>query len=250
MRLHVLGSSGTWPAPGRPASGYLVEHRDTRVLLDAGPGVFAALCDRMEPGNLAAVVVSHTHPDHCVDVFSLYHYLAYGPGGPHPVPLFAPAGAADHLAAFVRADEPGHPYFEVLAARTVGDGDEAEVGSLRLRFAEADHSVPTVAVRVDDGARALVYTGDTGPGGRVPELAVGADVLLAEATYQGSAEDKPWARHLTAGEAGELARAAGVGRLILTHLPPTLDPVTSLEEAEATFGRRVAVAVPGMEVTV
>lgn len=250
MRLNVLGSSGTWPAPGRPCSGYVVSEAGTRLLLDAGTGVFAALSRLMDPAALDAVVVSHVHPDHCVDVFPLYHYLQWGPGAPVTIPLYVPAGAAEHLAAFARADEPDHPFFSTFDLRTVAPGDEAAVGPLRLRFGAAVHPVPTVATRVEGEHRSLAYTADTGPGDELAELAAGADVLLAEATFQGSGLEETRGLHMTAGEAGALGRAAGAGRLILTHLPPTLDPVTSIEEAEAAFGRPVSVAVPGMEVKV
>ena len=250
MRLAILGSSGTWPAPRRPASGYLVERAGTRVVLDLGSGAFAALAGRTDPGNLDAIVISHIHPDHCTDLFPFYHYLAYGPGGKTPIPLYAPEGAVEHLAAFVRASAADHPFYGAFAVNTVGEGDRAAVGALQMAFAATEHPVPTVGVRVEGEGRVLVYTADTGPGGGVPALAVGADLLLAEATYQGESADKPYADHLTAAEAGRLARDAGVRRLMLTHLPPTLDVARSVEEAEASFGRPVQAAVPGMEVRV
>ncbi|MGH8874971.1 MAG: MBL fold metallo-hydrolase, partial [Acidimicrobiia bacterium] len=65
MRLTFLCSNGNYTTPGRPASGYLVEHGDTRVWLDTGPGTFAALQQVTDPWELAAVLVSHQHADHC-----------------------------------------------------------------------------------------------------------------------------------------------------------------------------------------
>ena len=249
MRLIVLGSSGTYPVPGRPASGYLVEHENTRVWMDAGPGTFMALADRVDPGSLDAVVISHIHIDHCSDLFALYHHLSFGPGGRVPVPVFVPADAAASLASFVRADDDS-PFYSALHLTTVGDGDGATVGAFDIRFAAADHSVPANCTRIEVNGKVLVYSGDTGTGGGIRSLAEEADVLLCEATYQGAAEDKSFTLHLTAAEAGELARAAGARRLILTHLAPTLDPVRSLAEAEGAFGKPVLLAVPGMEVSV
>ena len=250
MRLHVLGSSGTWPTPGRPASGYLVSREGTRLWVDAGPGTFMALADAMSPGELDGVVISHVHPDHCSDFFALLHYLAYGPGGSVPMPVYVPPGAAEHLASFVRADDDGSRFGQVFTMHTVGDGDAIDIGSLHVRFAEASHSVPALATRFEGGGASLAYSGDTGPGGGLPELAAGVKLLLCEAAYQGERDSHPYPFHLTAGEAGALARAAGARRLMLTHMQPSLDPAVSVAEAEAAFGRPVEVAVPGMEVTV
>ena len=250
MRLHVLGSSGTWPTPGRPASGYVVSHEGTRIWVDAGPGTFMALAGLMVPGELDAVVISHVHPDHCSDFFALLHYLAYGPGGSVPVPVYVPAGAAEHLASFVRADDDGSRFSHVFTMHTVGEGDEVDVGAVHVRFAEASHSVPALAVRFDAGGASLAYSGDTGPGGGLPALATGVKLLLCEAAYQGNRGEHPYPFHLTAGEAGALARASGATRLMLTHVQPALDLSVSVAEAEAEFGRAVEVAVPGMEVVV
>ncbi len=249
MRLVILGSSGTFPAPGRPGSGYLVEREGTTVWIDAGPGTFLALSDRMSPADVNAVVISHVHPDHCTDLFAFFHYMAYGPGsGSPPVPVYAPDGVAERVSAFVGSEDPSHPLHAALEFRKVGEGDSAQVGPLHLRFAGADHSVPTVGTRVDAGGPALVYSGDTGPGGGVPDLAAGARLFLCEASYLGDRDDYPYPHHLTAAEAGAMARAAGVDRLMLTHIPPVYDPRRSVAEAEATFGRPVELAVPGMEV--
>ncbi len=249
MRLTILGSSGTYPAAGLPASGYLVQWGGESVWVDAGPGTFTALCGQVEPGELDAVIVSHRHPDHCTDFFALFHYLAYGPGGRAPMKVFVPAGAADHLAGFVGDEADDGAFWRLFDFRTVGD-DVVALGGMTLRFAVASHSVPTVGVRLEAGGRSLAYSADTGPGGGVPGLAAGADVFLCEATYQEPRAGHSYPFHLTAAEAGATARDAGAGRLILTHLPPALDPQTSKLEAEAAFGRDVAIAVPDMEVDV
>jgi ribonuclease BN (tRNA processing enzyme) len=91
----------------------------------------------------------------------------------------------------------------------------------------------------------MFYTGDTGPGGTWREMARDVSVMLSEASYQGRVEDKPWAHHLTAGEAATIAREAGAQSLTLTHIPPYLDKSVSVAEAEAIFDRPVRLAVPG-----
>jgi ribonuclease BN (tRNA processing enzyme) len=90
----------------------------------------------------------------------------------------------------------------------------------------------------------LAYTGDTGPSDAVVEMARDADVLLSEASFQDASSLLPF--HLSARQAGEHAKAAGVGRLLLTHILPTLDPERSLEEASSAFDGSVGIATEGL----
>ena len=102
MKLTVLGSSGGAPTRTNPASGYLVETDDETLWIDAGTGTFMPLAARIDPGRLSAVVLSHMHVDHCSDIFGLYGYLAYGPSGTVPVPVYLAEGGVEHLAEFAR----------------------------------------------------------------------------------------------------------------------------------------------------
>ena len=247
MELWVLGANGTYPTAGRPTAGYLLSHEGTRVWVDAGSGTLAALQRRMEPEELDALIISHAHIDHSVDAFALYHYLRFGASLRRPLPLILPEGVFEKVAAYVDSGGGSH-LTDVFAPRVPAVDEPITIGSLRLRFGRADHPVPTWQVRADAGGRSWVYSADTGTSSRLVDLAAGANTLLAEATYQGQA--KPVAHHLTATEAGEIAHSAGVERLILTHLLPTLDPQQSIEEASAVFGGDVMVAVPSLEVTI
>ena len=247
MRLTVIGSSGTAPTPDNPGSGYLVSSGDTHLLVDAGPGVVGAVAGVVDPYDLDAVALSHRHPDHCTDIFALYHYLAYGDRPvAAPIPVFAPPGLADAATAFVDADadSPWHSVFEWKIAE-----GESRLGDLTLRFGEASHSVPAACIRVESGGGSVVYSGDTGPGGDLEALAAGADVLLCEASFQDDTDDD-YPFHLSASQAGGIATAAGVRRLVLTHLRSTLDPARSVAEAAATFGGEVLVAEPGLTIEV
>jgi len=237
MRVHVVGSSGTYPGPGRPASGYLIESGRTRVWCDAGPGTFVSM--PVDTDLIDAVVVSHQHPDHCVDLMAAFHAWKYRPDPRDPVPLFAPQAVWDRVCDFLE-QEPSS--FEFTPVWT---GSEIVIGELGVEFVEMDHSVPTVGSRWDGNGRTLFYTGDTGPAGDWRRLAADVDVMLAEASYQGETEDKLYPHHLTAAEAGQIARQVGAGKLVLTHIPPYLDPSVSVGEAEQVFDRPVRLAVAG-----
>jgi ribonuclease BN (tRNA processing enzyme) len=123
--------------------------------------------------------------------------------------------------------------------------DSVTIGEVAVRFWTTDHSVPTVASRWEADGRVLAYSADTGPKGGWMEVARGADLFLCEASYQGESGIEPYPHHLTATEAGEIARSVGAKHLMLTHIPPHLDPTRSVFEAEQAFDRPVALAVPG-----
>jgi ribonuclease BN (tRNA processing enzyme) len=242
MRVHVIGSSGTFPAPGRPSAGFLIEHRGKRVWCDAGPGTFVGL--PLDPDLVDAVVVSHQHSDHCSDLLTAFHAWTYRPNPREGIPVLAPQSVWDRISAFV--DKGQESVFErTFHFRPVVDGDIAEFGEIRVAFTEMHHSVPTVGSRWEADNRTLFYTGDTGPGGVWREAARGVDVMLAEASYQESTKDPAYPFHLSAAEAGEIARQVGAHRLVVTHIPPYLDVAKSVAEAESTFDRPVALATPG-----
>lgn len=246
MDLWVLGANGTYPTVGRPTAGYLLSHDETRVWVDAGSGTFDALSRLMDPADLDAVVISHMHVDHCADVLPLYHYLRFGAPARDPMPLIVPAGAVDRLAAFLDSGDGSH-LPEVFQSLTPGP-EPVAVGAMTFQFGSADHPVPTLQLRAEAGGRSIAYSADTGTGSDLTTLARGANTLLAEGSFQGV--DKPAPHHLTAAEAGDIAREAGVERLILTHLMPTLDPHQSIAEAAARFRGDVMVAAPGLEVLI
>lgn len=233
MRLHVLGSSGGYPAPGNPNSGFLLEHGDTRLWLDAGTGTFAALQGLMDFTRVDALVLSHVHADHCADIFPLYVAIRYGVAGGFRLPLYCPPGTRETLAPLLL--EGGWEQLgEAFDFQQIDEGDTAGIGGIRLSFLRTDHPAHTLAIRAETAAGVLTYSADTGPGVDLASFARGSDLLLCEATYQEDKAGPPV--HLSAGQAGETARNAGVRELALTHVWPTFDPEVSLREARETAG--------------
>lgn len=256
MRLTVLGCSGSVAAPGVPASGYLVEHGDTSIVLDLGNGAFAELLRHVDPLTLDAVALSHLHPDHVADVSSLQVHLKYHPsrfratraGEPLPrLPVYGPTETASRLAAQYApsaAELAATDVSDVLDVRPYPSCAPAVVGSITLRAAEVLHLCESYATRLDADGRSLVYTGDTAWCDELVAIATGADVLLCEATWVDDPRLPPGV-HLSGREAGELAAAAGVGTLVLTHLAPWTDRAAVLAEARAAFDGVIEVATPG-----
>lgn len=249
MRLTTLGSNGTYPTPSHPTSGYLLQHDATSIWMDTGSGTFAALQSVIDFTTIDALVISHVHADHCIDVLGYFYAIRYGNRPRTGIPTYVPEGLIERLKDFL--GDPDHLLGETLDVRVQTDGDHATIGEIGFDFAATDHPVPTLGIRAEaNNGRVLAYSADTGPQGDWIRTATDADLFLCEATYQGAVEDKPWPHHLTAGEAGQIARRAGVGSLMLTHIWPVLDPERSVQEAENTFGKPVGLAIPGMVVNV
>ena len=258
MRLTVLGCSGSGPGPNSPASGYLITAGDTALTLDLGNGTFGALQRHLDPWRLSAVAFSHLHPDHCADFTALVVHRRYHPFAPfdataHPLPVFAPAEAPDRFArAYVAsaAELAETDLADSFTFHPVTDGAEAELtDGVRLRARAVDHVCEAYALRVEHAGIALVYSGDTGPCESLVDLARGADVLLCEATWPhtgvwGEAGGPPRGVHLSGREAGEHAAAAGVGRLLLTHVPSWFVGEELLAEAKEAFDGPVELVTP------
>jgi ribonuclease BN (tRNA processing enzyme) len=233
MRVTVLGSSGGYPAPGNPSSGFLLEHDATKLWIDAGNGTFAELQRLADFTRIDALVLSHVHADHCADVYPLHVALRYGFEPCSRVPLYCPPGVRETLAKLL--GEGGWENLgEAFEFHTVDAGDTVEIGGIRLRFLRMDHPVHTLGIRADTAEGVLTYSADTHTGADLAGFAEGSDLLLCEATFQEGKVGPPV--HLTARQAGETASRAGVRELALAHIWPTFDPDVSLEEARAAAG--------------
>jgi ribonuclease BN (tRNA processing enzyme) len=249
VKLTVLGCSGSIPGPDSPASGYLLEADGYRLVLDLGHGAFGALQRHAGPTGVDAITVSHLHADHCIDLTAYLVALRYGPPGyrlaapASRIPLIGPAGTRDRIAAAYDPLARKLALQELFAFSTPADGD---LGPFRVAFAPMNHPVPTHAVRVTCGDRSLVYSADTGESAELVTLAKGADVLLCEATM--GPDDPPQPDlHLTGRQAGEHAAAAGVGRLIVTHVPPWGSRELAVTEAAGAYDGPIEAARPDAE---
>lgn len=251
MRLTILGCSGSVPGPGKAASGYLLEAEGFLLGLDFGNGTFAELQARHDPFDLGALVLSHLHPDHCADFGALTVLRRYHPDPPFDVyarklAVHAPDNAPVRLAkAYAPNDvELAETDLSDVFSFHALDRTTAQVGPFEVRAIPVNHPTEAFGVRVSHGGRTLAYTGDTGPCAELDELAHGADALLSEASWT-DAPERPAGVHLSGKQAGALARRAGVGQLLLTHVAPWSDHAAILAEAKAEFPGAVLVEQGG-----
>lgn len=252
MRLTVLGCSGSVSGPDSPASGYLLEAPDTSpIVMDFGPGVLGALQKYVNPADVH-VLLSHLHADHCLDVPGLLVWRRY-----HPTPaagraiVYGPSDMAFRLG--VASAESGgriDDMSDTLDLRYLRDGGTLQFGALTIEPRRVYHPPESYGMRITtERGTVLAYTGDTGVCDAVQELASGADVLLAEASWTHDA-DRPVGVHLSGTEAGRLAAGAGVSRLLLTHIPPWTSREDVIAEAAAEFDGPVDAVTPGYVVEI
>jgi ribonuclease BN (tRNA processing enzyme) len=238
VRLTIVGCSGSYPGPDSAASCYLVEHeqdgRTWRILLDLGNGALGQLHRHADPLTIDGVFVSHLHADHCLDLCGYYVMRKYHPTGAQPrIPVWGPAGTAARMArAYDLPLDPGmSEEFDFI-----DHGAPVGLGPFRVEAVEVVHPVPAYALRVSAGGRTIVYSGDTGPCPALDDAATDADLLLAEASFRtADAGVNPPDLHMTGTDCGRTATKAGVGRLVLTHIPPWHDPSVAEEEARGEW---------------
>jgi ribonuclease BN (tRNA processing enzyme) len=236
LNLTVLGCSGPVPRPGQACCGYLVEANGTRVLLDCGSGVLSNLRKHLEFQDIDAVVISHIHADHCFDLLALRTALRMDMRRPiqQPMPVYLPPGATPGLMAIATATGHAADFFSgAFDIREYSPEEPLNLDGMRFSFTPTKHRIPTYGARIEsDGV--LAYSADSGVCPELQQLAAGADVFLCESTFQRET-NFPNRPHLKATEAGEIAQAAGVGRLLLTHIWHQLDPHRSVVEASSAF---------------
>jgi ribonuclease BN (tRNA processing enzyme) len=260
MRLTVLGKSPAWQDVDGACSGYLLQEGDTTVLLDCGNGVFGKLRKHVDYVDVDAVVVSHMHADHFIDLVPYSYALIHAPRQqPVPVPpwpgtdsparprLALPPGGQATLRQVVGAWGNEDLVEQAFAMEEYAVGTAIEVGPLRFEFAVMPHFLDAHAVSVTSSAgdRRFVFSADSRPAEELVEFARGADLFLVEATLP-RPERSGVRGHLTAEEAGDHGRQAGAARVVLTHISDELDQRDAAQRAADAFGAPVDVAVEGV----
>ena len=246
MKLTVLGTGTIAFAPNRSCAGYYVEAGDARILMDCGSGTTRRLAELAIPWQqLTHVVLSHFHIDHHQDLPTLIFAGKYGMLPPRSAPLdvIGPVGTQallDRLAAaygeWVTA--PGY----AVRVTELPPGGGCDLGDVRLECHKVPHTPESVAYSITERARRLVYSGDTGFDVAFAEWARGCDVLVLECSLP---QAMAIPEHLTPEQCGELARLAGPGTLVLTHLYPPVENVDIARIVSEKYAGPVVVAHDG-----
>jgi ribonuclease BN (tRNA processing enzyme) len=247
VKLTAIGTAAAGvPRPGDAGSGYLLEEGDTRLLIDCGGGVLGNLVRHAPLESISGVYVSHLHNDHVAELYPIALWSRFSKRG---LPVYGPPGTRTLLYRWFSlfASDPD-PYVESLKLTEYKEWTPYELGALKFMPCPVEHNVACFALRAEANGKRFVFSGDSRAGALLEEAAQQADLFLCEATFQdllpGKIPEKTRDHHMTAREAGALAKSVHARRLVLTHLRDDLDPAVSAKQAEETFGQRVHVARP------
>ena len=249
MKITVLGAGTVLPVRGRSPAGYLVEFHGRRVLFDIGAGTLARLdaigCSYRD---LDRIVISHLHSDHVLDLIALLQANNATPGWTRTAPL--ELTGCRGLTAFV---DNIIPLFDGAAPENY-QLDVVELDPGRHNFEGAiieaaltRHTPNSLAFRLEIPEKTFVYSGDAVASAELTELARKADAFVCECSFP---RGYLTSDHITADVAGEIAKAAQVRQLILTHSYPTTDLAEIAEQAAQAYRGEIIVAVDGTVVEI
>ena len=257
MRITVLGKSPAWQDAGGACSGYLVEEDGFGLLLDCGNGVFSKLRHYRDYVDVDAVLISHLHADHFLDLVPFSYALSYAPrqqpvavGGwpgtsrPARPQLNATRGARDMFRHLVEYWGDKELVERAFVLSEYDAPDSLSLGPFNVRFCEVPHFTRTFAVELSVNGGRFTFSADCSPNEQLVQFARDTDLLLIEATLP-RPERTGMRGHLTPAEAGEHGRRAGARRVVLTHFSDELDPDWFRAEASAGYGGPVELAHEG-----
>ena len=255
MNVTVLGGAAAGGNTGSGCSGYLVQSAETNLVVDLGPGTLPELRKHCDFRAIDAIVITHWHVDHYLDLAALRFAAAYNPRPLEvQISLYMPPGAAQLLRRFgssLPLDEPDYGFFdECFAIHEFDPEATISIGGLSCRFHPTKHYVPCWAVRISEQSGAEVgYTADTGPGAALERFFRGVHVLIAESTELDRDPDAVEPGHLTANEAGMLASVCSARTLVLTHMWEEFGFDNYLMRARESFDGEIVLATPGLQVS-
>ena len=246
MKITVLGTGTIAFSPTRSCAGYYVEAGEARVLMDCGSGTCRRLAELgIRWQELTHVALTHFHVDHHQDLPTLIFAGRYGMLPPRSAPLtvIGPVGTAallDRLAAAYGAwvTAPGYE----IRVTELAPGESYDLGGARLDCAKVPHTPESMAYSMVEGARRIVYSGDTGFDPAFAAWARGADLLVLECSLPKSMAIP---EHLMPEECGEVGRLAAPGLLVLTHLYPPVEGVDIAAIVRASYPGPLVIATDG-----
>lgn len=260
MRVTVLGCWGPYPRAGGACSGYLVSGGGMNIMLEAGSGTLSRLMERIDFRLLDAIIVTHLHHDHYLDLFQVRHAMEgtrRDGSRDRPLKLFIPAAPAAEFN-LLNSYQTAYQVSSIDSLREEGISGgvvarRLDIGGLTIRFVPIKHLLPGYSVSFEEPVEAagptnggkFVFSSDTARTEGLVALAHDADLFLCEASGLDRDAGHMAEAHLTARQAGEVGRAAGVKRLLLTHFWPEYDLGELTAQGTAGFGAPVTAVQEG-----
>jgi ribonuclease BN (tRNA processing enzyme) len=281
LELVVLGSGGPG-ATGRAASCYLVLIAGIpRILVDLGPGAFARLGEaKLSLAKVDIVLLTHLHIDHAGELPGLFKaravsssdpivFKVWGPDGSRGQNhgayfpstsrflelLFGPHGAFAYLSDFSApmSIQP-HDISAQVSAAAVPHVIFSE-GNLSIAAIAGHHrDAPAIIYRIDYAGRSVTFSGDIDTEGLADlrSIAGKTDLLIFNSVVLDPPDSPPglYTLHTPPRAIGKLAKEAGVGKLLLSHLSPATEEMhdTVLKSIHENYTGPVSLAEDGMRV--
>ncbi|KEO84214.1 MBL fold metallo-hydrolase [Tumebacillus flagellatus] len=240
MKLRILGETGPFPAPGGATTGLLLSTEEGNVLIDCGSGVVSELLKHVEVKDIDALIVTHHHADHTVDIPVLrYAVMIHRLHGHREQPLTIYANKEPE------SDFATLPFEDHVQAVPLDARSEVMLCGMKFTFTNTVHAVPCLAISAEYQGKRFVFSGDSGMSENLEKIAEGADFFLCEASWLHKDKGPDFIGHLTSKEVGEIGKRRNVKTLCLTHFYPDYDRSELKAEAEAEFGREVLIANKG-----
>ncbi len=251
MRLTILGS-GTNIHPTRAAAGYLVE-TDQTMLLDFGPRTLSNLLKTsVSRHRITHILISHFHADHFSDFITFFFdaviYVKYGGGSRPDLTVIGPRGTK-RLLGTIMATFPSfaRPPFGVVLKEA---GDRSfRIGDTTVTPRTMTHvqELHALGYRIDYHGKSLTYSGDTQYCENLVRLCKNSDVAVLDCSWPAN---RPGPAHLHAGQCGQVAEEAGVGRLVLSHFYPIAERYDVKEQAGELFEGPITLARDRMKIRI
>ena len=222
MKLKVLGTQSPYNTVGHNCPGFLITEGDTKLMIDCGSGSHSLLNFPSDLENLS-IIISHLHRDHYNDIYNLQYssFVFHNQKRlQKPISIYLPSNPVSIYEDIISEDNSFANY------STIDENTNLHIGNLGISFCKTVHPVETYAVKVTNGNRTIVYTSDTSFSAKsqLVEFAQKADLLICESSLLTSYGFPEINSHLTAKQAGIIAKEANVGGLVLTHFWPEENP--------------------------
>lgn len=246
MKITVLGTSGAYAEAGRACSGYLIQSNSANIWVDMGPGTLSNIQKVIKLTELDALLISHMHPDHYLDIYGLRYFLEYDQKSALRLKIFGPRGLKDKIISI--QPESLSTFESLFDFKEINSGENFEIGDILVSSFKAVHPLDTLMYSFMADDKKIFYTADTGMFENLINFMRDSDLLLCEATYL--RKEAPSNVHLRTTEIAEMANTAGIKKVILSHFWPGTDRIKSKSEVKEFYNGSVIVAEENMRIEV
>lgn len=238
MRVKILGTQSPYNTAGHNSPGFLIVDGENKVMLDCGSGSHSLL---NLPNDLIklTVILTHLHRDHYNDIYNL-QYASF---------VFHNQKRLETSIDVYLPATPNSVYNDIkdeinayATYKTINEKSILCIGNMLVSFCKMNHPVETYAVKITNGKSTIVYSSDTSFSAKddLARFAQNADLLICEASLLKEHGFPEINTHLTAEQAGIIAREANVKKLLLTHFWPEEVVNNYVREAKNIFPEVIA----------